>query len=339
MDLSTRYLGFALPHPLIVGASPLADELDSVRRLEDAGAAAIVFRSLFEEQLGASRPAATSSDAGDRPNLRDAVSFLPQADEYALDRDRYLEQLRRAKQAVEVPLVASLNGTTLGGWLANARLLEQAGADALELNLYQLVVDPADDSSTVEDREVELVRAVSDALLIPVAVKLSPFYTALPRFVRRLEAAGAAGLVLFNRFYQAEIDLESLEVRPGLRLSDSRELLLRLRWLAVLRGQLRGSLAATGGVHSASDALKTVLCGADAAQVVSELLANGVARLGEMRRELERWLERLECDALSDLAGSLSLERCPDATAFERAQYIWTLQQALPVGDGETGGG
>jgi len=332
MDLSTRYLGFDLPHPLIVGASPLADDLDAVRRLEDAGAAAIVFRSLFEEQLAPSGPEAGA--AGRPPIDPEAVSMLPRPDEYALGRDRYLEHLRRAKEAVRIPLVASLNGTTLGGWLAHARLLEQAGADALELNLYQLVFDPGEDSATVEEREVELVAAVSDALLVPVAVKLSPFYTALPRFARRLDAAGAAGLVLFNRFYQAEIDLETFEVRPELRLSESRDLLLRLRWLAVLRGLFRGSLAATGGVHTADDALKAVLCGADAVQVVSELLANGVERLDAMRLDLARWLERLECEALSDVAGSLSLERCPDARGYERAQYIWMLQQGRSDGGG-----
>jgi dihydroorotate dehydrogenase (fumarate) len=337
MDLRTRYLGFELAHPLVVGASPLADDLDLVRRLEDAGAAAIVLRSLFEEQLA---PAAGSGalvvDA--ERGFADGLSYLPRADQYALGRDEYLEQLRRVKRAVGVPVVASLNGTTLGGWLAHARLLEEAGADALELNLYKMVADPLADPRAIEDEEVELVTAVADAVLVPVAVKLSPYYTSIANFAQRLDRAGAAGLVLFNRFYQADVDLEALEVRPRLHLSSPRELLLRLRWLAALAGRVRASLAATGGVHSAEDVVKAVLCGADAVQIVSLLLRHGPERLASLRHELALWLERHECDALSDLNGALSLERCPDPAAFERAQYLWLLQgaRARPAGDGES---
>jgi dihydroorotate dehydrogenase (fumarate) len=326
MDLRTRYLGFDLPHPLVVGASPLADDLDLVRRLEDAGAAAIVLRSLFEEQLapGAGRGGLAIEDG--EVSFAGALSYLPRADEYALGRDEYLEQLRRVKAAVGVPVVASLNGTTLGGWLAYARLLEDAGADALELNLYKMVTDPAVDPRAIEAEEVELVTAVCDAVLLPVAVKLSPDYTSIAHFARRLDDAGASGLVLFNRFYQSDVDLEALEVRPRLHLSSPRELLLRLRWLAALSGRVRAALAATGGVHSAEDVVKAVLCGADAVQVVSVLLRHGPERLASLRRGLAEWLERHECDALADLKGTLSLERCPDPAAFERAQYLWLLQ-------------
>jgi len=337
MDLRTRYLGFELEHPLVVGASPLADDLDLVRRLEDAGAAAIVLRSRFEEQLSPRRLAASQQLLEDDGSFSDALSYLPHADEFAVSRDEYLEQLLRIKRAVRVPVVASLNGTTLGGWLAHARMLEQAGADALELNLYQLVTDPAADSRAVEEREVEMVSAVCDAVLVPVAVKLSPYYTSLVHFASRLEGAGAGGLVLFNRFYQSDIELESLEVRPRLHLSSPRELLLRLRWIAILRGPLRCSLAATGGVHAAEDVVKAVLCGADAVQIVSVLLRHGPERLASLRSELGEWLERHECDALGDLAGALSLERCPDPAAFERAQYLWTLQSGRGGAHGEGG--
>jgi len=328
MDLRTRYLGFDLEHPLVVGASPLGDSLDVVRRLEDAGAAAIVLRSLFEEQVTPRELPVRQAIVEDDASLAEAFSFLPRAADFALGRDEYLEQVARLKRAVGIPIVASLNGTTLGGWLAHARLLEQAGADALELNLYQLATDPAIDARGIEDHEVALVGAVCDAVLLPVAVKLSPEYTSLPHFAARLDAAGADGLVLFNRFFQADVDVETLEVRPHLHLSSPRELLLRLRWLAILRGAVRGSLAATGGVHSAEDVVKAVLCGADAVQVVSVLLRHGPERLASLRAEVAEWLERHECDALSDLAGSLSLERCPDPAAFERAQYLWTLQAA-----------
>lgn len=325
MDLSTRYLGFELPHPLICGASPLGLDLDLVRRLEDAGAAAMVLPSLFEEQveqdpLGSlpPRPPALPPESG--------LDFLPRPSEFALGPEAYLEHLHRVKSAVALPVIASLNGTTFGGWLAYARLLEQAGADALELNVYELATDPEASSRAIEEGTVEMLAAVCDAVLVPVAVKLSPYYTALAHFARRLDRAGATGLVLFNRFYQPDVDLERLEVLPDLHLSDSRELLLRLRWLAILRGRIEGSLAASGGVARAEDVVKAVACGADAVQVVSALLRHGPERLTSLRDELAQWLERHDYDALSELQGSLSLERCPDPAAFERAQYMRVLQ-------------
>lgn len=323
MELATRYLGFVLDSPLVVGASPLADDLDDVRRLEDAGAAAIVLRSLFEEQI-APRPQRA-------PVLRRGLRVVAPAPElpgpphFQLGPDEYLEHLREVKRAVAIPVFASLNGVTLGGWLHHAQLLEQAGADAVELNAYRVVTDPERTSRDVEETLVEMVAAVADALLVPVAVKLSPHYTALPHLARRLDRAGAAGLVLFNRFYQADIDLEALAAVPDLRLSSSDELLLRLRWIAVLRGPVEGSLAATGGVHGALDVLKAIACGADAVQIVSELLRRGPARLAEMRAEVVRWLEAHELDSLSELQGCLSLERCPDPTAYERAEYLHVL--------------
>jgi dihydroorotate dehydrogenase (fumarate) len=319
MDLRTRYLGLELPNPFLCGSGPLADDLDQVRRLEDAGAAGVVLRSLFEEQIESAAGAPRA-----RP-LEPGEASAPGADEYALGPEEYLEHLRRVKAAVAIPVVASLNGTSLGGWLAWARRLEEAGADALELNLYRVVTDPAQGAREVEEATVEIVAAVCDAVLLPVAVKLSPYYTSLAHLAVRLEEAGADGLVLFNRFYEPDVDLERLEVRPKLRLSSPQELLLRLHWLAILRGRLRGSLAATGGVHGAEDALKAIACGADAVQVVSELLEHGPSRLVELRRDLAAWLERHDVDALADLVGCLSLERCPDPEAYERVQYLRVL--------------
>jgi len=330
MKLATRYLGFDLPHPLICGASPLGDDLGSVRRLEDAGVAAIVLRSLFEEQLEQEQLATFHAMETPAESFAEALSYLPSPSDFVLGPEEYLEQLRRVREAVSVPVIASLNGTSLGGWLAHARELEQAGAAAIELNVYQLVTDPRLSSRDVEDRTIEMVEAVCDAAGVPVAIKLSPFYTALPQFAARLDRAGADGLVLFNRFYQSDVDLEALEVRPNLHLSDSSELLLRLRWLAILRGKVEASLAATGGVHGAEDVLKAMVCGADAVQIVSELLRHGERRLAEIRLDLERWLEEHEIDALGDIVGSMSHERSPDPAAFERAQYMRVLQSWRP---------
>ena len=325
MDLTARYLGIELPHPLVCGASPLGGDLDMVRRLEDSGAAAIVLPSLFEEQVEHD-PLAVYWTFAPHPQAELPFAVGPQPARFALDPDAYLEHLRQVKAAVAVPIIASLNGTTLGGWLSYARLLEQAGADALELNVYELVTDPDASSRAIEEGTAEMLAAISDAVMLPIAVKLSPYYTALAHFARELERVGAAGLVLFNRFYQPDVDLERFEVRPDLHLSDSKELLLRLRWLAILRGRIDGSLAASGGIHRAEDVVKAIACGADAVQVVSALLRHGPERIATLRHELELWLERIECDSLSEIHASLSLERCPDPAAFERAQYMRVLQ-------------
>ncbi len=324
MDLSTRYLGFELDDPLVVGASPLADDLDLVRRLEDAGAAAIVLRSLFEEQIAPRPPRPAPKQRGQRGFA--TAPEPPGPPQFTLAPDEYLAHLFAVKRAVAIPVVASLNGVTLGGWLRHAQLLEEAGADAVELNAYRVVTNPETTSRDIEEGLIEMVTAVADALLVPVAVKLSPHYTALPHLARRLDRAGAAGLVLFNRFYQADIDLEAFAAVADLRLSSSDELLLRLRWIAVLRGAIEGSLAATGGVHGSLDVLKAIACGADAVQIVSELLRRGPERLAELRAEIASWLEAHQFDSLSELQGSLSLARCPDPTAYERAEYLHVLQ-------------
>lgn len=327
MDLSTRYLGFDLPHPFLPGASPLVDDLDTVRRLEDAGAAAIVMHSLFEEQIVGEELAAVRNLDEPSESFAEALSYLPEPDAFALGPHEYLEQLQRIKQAVAVPVIASLNGTSRGGWLEYARLIRQAGADGLELNVYELVTDPLESGEDVETRTLEMVRAVREAVGdLPLAVKLSPFYAAPLHFARRLDEAGVDGLVVFNRFYQADIDVEELEVERSLHLSEPSELLLRLRWLAILEGRVKASLAVTGGVHSALDAVKAVLCGAHAVQVVSTLLRNGPERLAVLRDDLARWLMEHDYDSLAQMRGTMSLARCPDPHAYERANYLHLLQ-------------
>ena len=334
MDLSTTYLGFRLPHPFMPGASPLVDDLDTVRRLEDAGAVAIVMHSLFEEQV--TREQLATNRFLDEPaeSFAEALTYLPAPDDFALGPEEYLEQIRRIKAAVGVPVIASLNGSTEGGWLSYARLMQDAGADALELNVYYLATDFDQSGEILERRTLQMLSAVKNGVGIPVAVKLSPFYTSLSYFARRLTEYGADGLVLFNRFYQPDIDIENLEVSPTLRLSDSAELLLRLRWLAILSGRLRASLAVTGGVHSTEDAVKAIMAGADVVQVVSALLRSGPERLRLLRLDLARWLEEHQYDSLAQMKGSMNLLRCPDPAAHERANYMHILQ-SWRAGEGE----
>ncbi len=326
MDLSTDYLGLKLPHPLMPGASPLVDDLDTVRRLEDVGSSAIVMRSLFEEQVLGEQLAASRYMDTLAESFAEARSYLPDTDVFALGPDEYLEQIRRIKSAVKVPVIASLNGVTEGGWLQYARLMEDAGADALELNLYYLATDPSESGDVLESRAEAMLRSVKGSVKIPVAVKLSPFYTSMAHFAKRLDDAGADGLVLFNRFYQPDIDVDELEVVHSLELSDSSELLLRLRWLAVLSGHVRSSLGVTGGVHTAVDAVKAVMTGAHAVQLVSVLLRNGVSYLRTLREQMAAWLEAHEYESLRQAQGSMNLVRCPDAKAFERANYAKILQ-------------
>jgi len=326
MDLSTDYLGFRLPHPLMVGASPLGDDLDMVRRLEDAGAAAIVLHSLFEEELRAEASATVeSADAGTH-SFGEALTYLPSPPEAVMGPHQYLEHIGRAKAAVEIPVIASLNGSTPGGWLDYAKQLAQAGADGIELNLYYVASDPDEDSRTIECQAVRMLRGVKEAVTIPVAVKLSPFYTAFAHFAGKLDEAGADGLVLFNRYFEPDIDVEALAAVSQLRLSEPAELLLRLRWLAILSGRLGASLAVTGGVHTAGDALKAVLCGAHAVQMVSALLNHGPEHLARVRQELADWFEENEYESLRQAQGSMNLLRCPDPQAFERVNYLRQLR-------------
>jgi dihydroorotate dehydrogenase (fumarate) len=325
MNLTTRYLGLTLAHPFMPGASPLVDHLDTVLQLEDAGASAIVMHSLFEEQivserLGHDRIRAMS------PLSAEASSYFPSGDGYALGPDRYLEQLALIKRRVGVPVIGSLNGTTAEGWLEFARLIERAGADALELNFYHVATDAFEDAASVERRVVDIVAVLKESIGIPIAVKLSPFYSALPHLAAQLDHIGADGLVLFNRFYQPDIDPLALETVPLLHLSDSSELLLRLRWLAILHGRLRASLAVSGGVHEPVDAVKAIMAGADGVQIVSALLKRGPAYLREIIAGFQAWAAEHEYDSLDQMRGSMSLARCPDPAAFERGNYVRILQ-------------
>jgi dihydroorotate dehydrogenase (fumarate) len=326
MDLTTKYLGLKLASPLMPGASPMATNLDTVRRLEDAGAAAIVMHSLFEEQIAMEQAADLAHVDAHDESFAEATSYFPRPEAYRLGPDDYLALLARIKAAVKVPVIASLNGVTRGGWLSYAKQMQQAGADALELNVYYLPTDPTVTPEAVEATAVEMVKTVKRDVTIPVAVKLGPFYTSLPHFAHRLEAAGADGLVLFNRFYQPDIDVDELEVKRTLHYSTSAELNLRLRWLAILSGRVRPALAASGGVHTATDVVKAVMAGAHAVQVVSALLQQGPEHLRRLREELSRWLEEHEYESLNQMRGSMNLAKSPDPTAYERANYIQVLQ-------------
>jgi dihydroorotate dehydrogenase (fumarate) len=326
MDLSTEYLGLKLDSPLMPGASPLADSLDMVRRLEDAGASAIVMRSLFEEQITREMIGNVLAVEEHEESFAEALSYFPKASEFSFGPDEYLDQLRGISKAVSIPVIGSLNGITVRGWLDYARQIEEAGADALELNVYYLATDPGEESVAVEKRTLDIVRAVRGALRIPIAVKLSPFFSALPHFARELEQAGANGLVLFNRFYQPDIDIENLEAEPTLYLSDPSELLLRLRWLAIVAPLVKLPLAVSGGVHSGVDAIKSVMAGASAVQVVSALLRRGPEHLKTLRLEMERWMEEHEYTSLKQMLGSMSLAHCPNPNAFSRANYMRILQ-------------
>ena len=326
MSLATTYLGFRLPHPLVPGASPLADELEGVRRLEDAGAPMIVLRSLFEEQLVHDQLAAQHGIDEHENAFAEALTYLPSPEAFRFGPSTYLEHLARVKRAVGVPVVASLNGTTPGGWVDYAHAVETAGADALELNLFFVATDPEESAAEIEDRLVALVRRVRASVRIPLAVKLSPFYTSVAHFARRLEAERIDALILFNRFYEPDVDVREQTVLRTLSLSHSAELLPRLHGLAIVSAATRLSLAVTGGVHTGDDALKAVMCGASGVQIVSCLLQRGVKRLADIRFELERALEMNEYESLDQVRGSMSLSRCPDPMAYERVNYMQILQ-------------
>ena len=322
----TLYLGLHLPHPFVAGASPFGHHLDSVRRLEDAGVAAVVLHSLFEEQITMMSEGRVARMDPTDPRFSPAIAEFPDADDYPLAPDAYAEHVSRLKRAVAIPIIASLNGTSPESWLRFARLIEQAGADALEINPYEVVTDPGVPGVAVERGLTDIVRDLKQVLRIPVAVKLSPFYSALANVARQLDEAGADGLVLFNRFYQPDIDIKTMQVVPGLELSTSAELRLRLRWIAILHDRVQASLATSGGVATPDDGIKAILAGADVVQLVSSLLLRGPAHVGVMRMALDRWLDWHKIASLADVRGRCSLRLTRDAAAFERAQYIRTLQ-------------
>ncbi|MCK6480361.1 MAG: dihydroorotate dehydrogenase-like protein [Planctomycetaceae bacterium] len=323
MDLSATWLGLRLPHPLVPSAAqPLSRDLDSLLRLEDAGASAVVVHSLFEEQVMAEqRELEQFLDRG-VDSFPEALSFFPAPDRYQHGLNDYLDLVRAAKERLSIPVVGSLNGVTPGGWTEYGKLLEDAGADALELNIYYIPTDPDRTGEDVERVYLDVLEAVKRRVRIPVSAKIGPFFSSLPNFTRRLERAGAGGIALFNRFYNSDIYVETLEVDPHLVLSTSSESLLPLRWIAILRSHLHCSLSATSGVYTAEDALKLVMAGADVVHLCGALLKHGPARLGEIRDGMARWLEQHEYESLADAQGILCRETCPDPSAFERANYM-----------------
>lgn len=326
MDLSTRYLGLKLKNPVMPGASPLVDNFDNVRRLEDAGASAIVMHSLFAEQIEGNQAAMNRHIERWQDNFAEATSFFPHGDDYALGPDEYLGQIAKLKRSTSLPIIASLNGTNVGSWTDYARQIQQAGADALELNTYFLATSRTTGAAEIENRVVSIVAAVRGSVTLPISVKLSPFYSSFAHLAGRLEEVGADGVVLFNRFFQPEIDLENLEVTPKLDLSGSEDLRLRLRWLGLLRDQVKLSLACSGGVHFPSDLSKALLAGADAVQVTSELLTRGPHRVADLLKGLTEFMASQEYESVTQMIGALSLRNCPDPEAYERGNYLRILQ-------------
>jgi dihydroorotate dehydrogenase (fumarate) len=331
MDLRTTYLGFELPHPIVLGASPLIENLDAIRRAEEAGASAVVMRSLFEEQITMESVTRGDFASLDEQAREQAAYFLPVTREFMFAPEEYVEHLRRLKSVVSIPVFASLNAVTPDGWVNYAALLDQAGADGLELNLYAVGNDPLESSEALEQRLLDVVRSVRATTRLPLAVKITPFFTSLAHFARGLENCGTDGLVLFNRFYQQDINLEPLGVTTRLELSTSSELRLRLRWVAALSPMLRSSIAVSGGVHGPEDVVKAILAGAHCVQVVSEVIQRGVGVFGTLRAGLSRWMDEHGYDRLSQLRGALNLAHCDDARAYERAGYMHVMNAWRPL--------
>jgi len=335
MDLSTNYLGLKLRSPLVPSAAgPLSDDLGNIKLMEDSGAAAVVLYSLFEEQLRLERAELHHHLEHGTESFPEALTYFPEPAEFNVGPEQYLKHIARAKAAVNIPIIASLNGSTLGGWTDYAQKIQQAGADALELNIYSIPTDLSVTAGEVENIYVHIVKAVKSSITIPVTVKLSPFFTNFANVAKRLADAGADGLVLFNRFYQPDIDLESLEVTPNILFSTPMAMRLPLRWVAILYGRVNASLAATSGIHRASDVVKMLMVGADVTQLCSVLIRHGIKQLSVIERELQQWLEQHEYHSVQQLKGSMSQKNCTDPSAFERAQYMRAIS-SFPASAGK----
>ncbi|HVN93079.1 MAG TPA: dihydroorotate dehydrogenase-like protein [Terracidiphilus sp.] len=324
-DLSLQYLGLNLNGPIVVASTPLSDSIDNIRRMEDAGASAIVLTSLFEEQLSLESRTLDDDLSRGTNSFAESLDFLPELGDYRMTQDGYLEHLRRAREAVAIPIMASLNGATSGGWVRLAKEMEEAGANAIELNTFALATDESETSEAIESQLLELVSSVCSAVKVPVAVKLSQSFTSLPHLCKRLEEAGARGVVLFNRFYQPDFDIEALEVRPTLHFSTPSELLPRLHWAAILYGHLKGDIGITGGVHSAEDVLKAVMAGGSVAMMVSALHIHGIGHIARVLADLRYWLNKREYASLKETRGCLSRRSVPDTSPYDRGNYIKTL--------------
>jgi len=326
MDLTTTYLGLKLKNPLVASAGPLSRELDGIKLMEDAGLSAVVLESLFEEQIRRDEGALDHFLTEGTESFAEALSYFPETSEFTRGPEEYLEHIRRSKAAVSVPIIASLNGVSAGGWMDYAKKIQEAGADALELNIYYVSTDPAVSGGEVERMYLEDLKTVRSSVGIPVAVKLSPYFSSFANMAAQFDAAGAGGLVLFNRFYQPDIDLDELEVSPNLVLSHSNEMRLPLRWIAILYGRIKADMAATSGIYKAEDVLKMVMAGASATMLCSALLVHGVHRATEILKGMERWMEEHEYASVEQMKGSMSQKRCPEPAAFERANYMKTIQ-------------
>ncbi len=331
MTLTTNYLGMVLKNPIVASSSPLSQNLDSIRRLEDAGAAAVVMYSLFEEQITFDSFYVDYFLNSGTDSYAEALSYLPELRSYDVWPDEYMNLISRAKGAVDIPIIGSLNGISPGGWTDYAALIAEAGADAIELNVYYIPTDGDQLGSEVEDNYLDILREVKSTVAIPVAVKLSPYFSSTANMAKRLVDEGADALVLFNRFYQPDIDLETLEVVPRLVLSNSSELRLPLRWVAILYGRLLADLAITTGIHTSADVLKALMAGAKVTMMASELLQNGIGRINVILEEVRRWMEEHEYESVAQMTGSLSQQHCPEPAAFERANYMKVLASYRPI--------
>ena len=329
MDLTTKYLGLTLKNPIVVSASPLSEDLAKIKKAEAAGAAAIVMPSLFEEQIALeSEQLDNSLSTGE--SYAESLSYFPDQGSYKMGPETYLENLAKAKKAVQIPVIASLNGVSAGNWIRYAKKMQEAGADAIELNIYSIPADPNVSAQQVEQDHCDLVRAVKQSVTVPVAVKLGPFFTAMVNMAQKLDKADADGLVLFNRFYQPDFDLEALEIVPSLQLSTSYELLLRLHWVAILHGKVRPDLAITGGVHTSYDVLKAMMAGAQVAMMTSVLLKRGVEYIGTVLGELKTWMEEHEYESIRQMQGSMSQKSVADPKSFLRGNYVKVLSSYAP---------
>jgi dihydroorotate dehydrogenase (fumarate) len=331
MDLTTRYMGLNLRTPLVPSASPLSEEVDGIKRLEDAGASAVVLHSLFEEQVRSEEEAVQFYMTYGSESFAEALTYFPKATEFVSGPEEYLNKIRKAKEKVRIPIIASLNGTAIGGWIDYAQKIQQAGADALELNIYFIPTELDRTATEVEQTYIDIVKAVKSVVRIPVAVKLSPFFSNMAYMAKRLDQVGVNGLVLFNRFYQPDINLELLEVQPNHHLSTAHDMRLPLRWIAILYGRIKADLAATSGIHNAESVLKMLMAGADVTMLCSALLNKGLGLIREIETGMCQWLAEHDYQSLHQLQGSMSQKNCADPGAFERAQYMRSIMSYKPA--------
>lgn len=333
IDLKTTYLGLDLRSPLVASASPLMESVDNIKRFEDAGASAVVLNSLYEEQIRSEQQALQYYLEHGTESFAEALTYFPQTDEFHVKTDAYLEQIRRARAAVDIPVIASLNGSTIGGWTDFARQMAEAGASAIELNIYHIPSDLDEPGTTIEAMALDIVKSVKSTVSIPVAVKLSPYYSNMANVAKQLDEAGADALVLFNRFYQPDLNLETLEIEPNVLLSTPQAMRLPLRWIAILYGRIKADLGATSGIHSGTDAIKMLMVGATVAMMTSSVLRHGIGHFTLVEQQMVQWLEENEYESVAQMRGSFSQINSPDPSAFERAQYMRSLTTYLSVVD------